>query len=267
MPQKLIKVPMTPPAATAPAPAPPTTLLEPEFHDHYHTWKAAPGPKTMAPLLQAINPVIDSAMRTYAGKGSPTLRSRAKIMASEAINKYDPEKGKLRTHLMYHLQGLRRAGTQEGQIIQLPERVAIDLYHLRQHENDLQDQLGRQPSVAELADKSGLSTRRIHYIRRAQPGLPEGMLATEGDVGEEQAALGPAVQQADAERMWHEYIYHDLSPADQVIMEHTLGLYGQPVLPKKEIAEKLGISPGAVTQRAAKIQEKLDKREELSPLM
>lgn len=265
----LKSVPMTPPTPAAPtAPATPDYgLLEQEFIDPYHAWKQSPGPQTMTPLLTAINPVIDSAMRTYAAKGSPTLRSQAKIMAADAINKYDPSRGKLRTHLMYNLQGLRRAGTQESQIIRLPERVGIDLYHLRQSENELRDQLGREASIGELADHTGLSKRRIAYVRKAQPGLPEGMLAPEGEAGEEQAALGPAVQTADTERIWHDYVYHDLTPVDQIIMEHTLGLYGKPILPKKEIASKLGISPGAVTQRAAKIQEKIDKREELSPLL
>jgi DNA-directed RNA polymerase specialized sigma subunit len=241
-------------------------MLEDEFTEPYKAWKAAPGPATMTPLLKSLNPVIDSAMRTYAGKGSPTLRSRAKLIMADAINKYDPSRGKLRTHLMYNLQGLRRANAQENQIITLPERVAIDLYHLKQHEGNLRDELGRDPSMNELADRSGLSRRRISYINKSQPGLPEGMLSSEGNAGEEQVALGPAVQQADAERVWHEYIYHDLQPADQIIMEHTLGLFGKPTLPKKQIAVMLGISSGAVTQRAAKIQEKIDRREELSPM-
>jgi len=263
MAQQLFKVPMTPPVP-APAPVEPENLLEPEFAEHYQTWKAAPGPKTMTPMLKAINPVIESAMRTYAAKGSPTLRSQAKVMAADAIGRYDPARGKLRTHLMYHLQGLRRAGTQESQIIRVPERVGIDLHRMRQAENELRDQFGRYPSMAELADHTGLSKKRIMYVRKAQPGLPEGMLSAEGESGEEQAALGPAIQTPENERIWNEYVYHDLAPTDQLIMEHTLGMYGKPVLPKKLIAKRLGISPGAVTQRAAKIQERIDKREELS---
>lgn len=263
MAQQLFKVPMTPPAP-APALTEQETLLEPEFAPHYQAWKAAPSPKTMTPMLKAINPVIESAMRTYAAKGSPTLRSQAKLIAADAIGKYDPARGKLRTHLMYHLQGLRRAGTQEGQIIKIPERVGIDMYHMRQAENELRDKFGRSPSMAELADHTGLSKKRIMYVRRAQPGLPEGMLSSEGEAGEEQTALGPAVQTPESERIWHEYVYHDLQPTDQLIMEHTLGLFGRPILPKKAIAAKLRISPGAVTQRAEKIQALVDKREELS---
>lgn len=266
MPSILKKVPTAP--AVTPAPAPePTSMLEPEYADMYHAWKSAPSPKTFDPLMKGLNPVLESGMRTFGGKGSPTLRTQGKLIIANSLPKYDPAKGKLRTHLMYHLQGLQRARTQESQVIRIPERVAIDLYHLHRHETDLRDELGRDPSMAELADRSGLSKRRIYYIRKAQPGLPEGMLAPEGDVGEEQASLGPAVKQSDSERIWHEFVYHDLTPTDQVIMEHTLGMWGKPVLPKKEIAKRLRISPGAVTQRAAKIQEKIDRREELSPLL
>jgi hypothetical protein len=35
------------------------------------------------------------------------------------------------------------------------------------------------------------------------------------------------------------------------------------VLPKKLIARKLGISPGAVSQRSARIQKLIDRRDEL----
>ena len=268
MPQKLIKVPMTPPE---PAPVesvmPDYGLLESEYTEPYHAWKQAPGPKTMTPMLKAINPVLDSALRTYATKGSPTLRSQAKLLAAEAINKYDPTRSKLQTHLMYNLQGLRRASGREGQIIHLPERIGIDLFHLRQSEEELQDKLGRNPSSSELADHTGLSKRRIAYIRKAQPGMPESMIMQKSDEGEEQAPVGPAVRSPDSERIWQEFVHGDLTPPDQLIMEHTLGLFGQPVLHKKEIARRLNMSPGAVTQRATKIQEKLDKQEELNPLI
>lgn len=267
MPSMLKKVPMTPPATAPTATPEPSSLLEPEYQAPYAAWKAAPGPKTMGALLEAVKSVREAGLRTNAPNSSPTMKTHAKLNNAEAIAKYDPMRGKLKTHLMYHMQGLHRANAQENQIIRLPERVGIDSYHLRQHEADLRDELGRSPSMAELSDRSGLSSRRIQHIRKAQPGMPEGMLATQGEAGDEQPSAGPAVQQSDSDRIWHEFVYNDLQPTDQVIMEHTLGLYGHPVLPKKEIARKLNISPGAVTQRAAKIQAQLDKQEELSPLM
>jgi DNA-directed RNA polymerase specialized sigma subunit len=189
------------------------------------------------------------------------LHSKARLLAIDAFGRYDPGRAKLRTHLMSHLQGLRRASAQEQQIIGIPERVGLDLYKLRMGENELEDQLGRTPSDQELSEHLMLSRKRIRYIRNAQPGLSEGALMPEGDSGES-SGIGPAVagRQSDT---WHDFVYQDLDPIDQVIMEHTTGLHNRPVLSKQQIAAKLKLSPGAISQRAAKIQEKLDKKDEL----
>lgn len=240
----------------------PSTLLEPEFADHFNDWKKAPTPQTTSLLLKAVNPVIDSALKTYGGRGSsPTLRSKARLMAVDAFKRYDPSRAKLRTHLMSHLQGLRRASAQESQIISIPERVGLDLHKLRLAENELGDKLSREPSTMELADHTGLSHKRIEYIRKAQPGLSEGALAPEGEA-EEGQGIGPAITSPESQA-WVNFVYHDLNPVDQIIMEHSLGLHGKQILPKQLIAAKLKLSPGAISQRAAKIQEKINKKDEL----
>lgn len=238
--------------------------LEPEYANIYGVWKKQPSPKSTGQLLKAVQPVLDTALRSYGGASpSPTMQSKAKLLAVEAFHRYDPKRAKLRTHLMTHLQGLRRMGIKETQIIGLPERVGLDLGHLRRAEDELTDRLGRAPSTLELADHSGMSMKRIAHVRKAQPGLPEGSLESIGDPGEETQSLGPAVVSGEGEKIWHEFVYHDLAPEDQLIMEHTLGLHGKPVLSKQLIAKRLRISPGAVTQRAARIQQKLDQKEEL----
>jgi DNA-binding NarL/FixJ family response regulator len=48
-----------------------------------------------------------------------------------------------------------------------------------------------------------------------------------------------------------------------VILEHALGLHGKPVLQNQQIAKKLRLSPGAVSQRKAKIQAKLNLQDDL----
>ena len=128
-------------------------------------------------------------------------------------------------------------------------------------ENELRDKLGRDPSDMELADHTSLSHKRIEYIRRAQPGLAEGTLAPEGEA-EESTGIGPAVV-GPTNDAWLRFVYLDLNPIDQVIMEHSVGLGGKPILPKQSIAAKLGLSPGAISQRAAKIQMLINKRDEL----
>src|SRR5262245_37972773 len=86
--------------------AKPQGMLEPEFAPHYTAWKDDPNPANTSQLLKTLNPVIESAMRTYAGGSatSPTLRSKAKLITLSALPRYDSNKAKLRTHLMFNLQ-------------------------------------------------------------------------------------------------------------------------------------------------------------------
>ena len=241
------------------------SLLEPEFQPHFDAWRADPSPQKAQTLLQATKPIIDSAVRSYGGTNpSPTLNSRAKLLALDAFTRYDPMRAKLRTHMMVHLQGLRRHAAREQQVIPLPERVGLDLFRLNQYENELRDKFNRDPSDMELSQHSGLSLKRIGYIRQAKPSYAEGTIAASTLGDDDQGGFSPAVLGVGDSGHWNEFVYHDLDPSDQVIMEHTLGMHGKRVLPKQEIARRLGISPGAVSQRAARIQEKLNQREDVS---
>lgn len=242
-------------------------MLEPEFAPHYNAWKTEPSPENTQHLVKALDPVLNSAIKSYAGSsiGSPTIKGKAKLIAINALKSYDPTRAKLRTHMMSQLQGLRRASAKETQILSIPEQVAIELGKVNEATNFLTDRLGRPPSDAELADHTGLSLKRLHYIRGVRPTYAEGTIANvRGDEG--QSLYAPQVDQPDSYKAWEEFVYHDLEPIDQLIMEHSLGLHNKPVLSNQDIAKKLKVSPGAISQRKAKIQSKLDLRDELSVL-
>ncbi len=237
-------------------------MIEPEFESHFLNWQEQRSPASTAAFLTAISPILDNAVKTYGGSSpGPTVKTKAKLIALKAAEGYDPKRAKLRTHLMTHLQGLRRVAAREAQPITVPERVALDAHRAYRSEAELRDRLGRIPSVSELADETGLSLRRLGHVTRSRPVTAEGSLMSAGEGGPEQ--FNPSVTGSPAG--WHEFVYHDLGPIDQVVMEHTLGLHGRPILPKQVIARKLGVSPGAVSQRAARIQALLDRRDELDP--
>jgi RNA polymerase primary sigma factor len=226
----------------------------------YHAWKKNPTPTNNTAFLKHLSPVIDSALTSY-GMGnaaSPVLRSRARVMALQAMRSYDPKKGNIRTHVLSHLRGLQRISGQQQQIISLPERVAIQRNQLIQAEDELRDRLGRDPSDLEIADATSLSPKRLAYLRLAIPPTAEGTLTQEDDEGNMQMPeLGGGGQPHDA---WADFVYYDLSPTDQLIMDYSLGRNGSPKLPLHDIARRLGITGGAVSQRAARIQTLLDER-------
>lgn len=237
--------------------------LEPEYADAYQAWKTTPNPASTTQLLKTVQPSIDRAISAHVGQGNPILRSKAKVMALHAMRSYDPKQARIGTHLMNQLQGLKRANRQQQQIISVPERIVIEHGHMQEAENELRDRLGRDPTDMELADHTGVSRKRLMYIRRYHNPMAEGAFSQLG--GEEsEGGFAPAIEQSPSQH-WAELVYQDADPTNQAIIEHSFGMHGKPVLPNHVLASKLGISPGAVSQRRALIQQKLNEQQSLSP--
>lgn len=236
-------------------------MLEKEFAVPYKAWKSQPSPKTTGALLKSVNPIISTAMRSYGGGSStsPTLRSRAKQLTIDAFGTYDPIRGSMKSHLMGHLQRLHRLSGHEQQIIRLPERVAMDRIQVDTARTELEDSLGRSASDQELADHTGLSKQRLAYIHQAGQPLAEGTLLRPAEEGA--GMYMPGVKQLNDQKQhtWLEFVYDDLTPIDQFIMERMLGMHGQRKQAVNDIAKKLKITSGAVSQRLMRIQLKLDK--------
>lgn len=236
--------------------------LEKDYDAPYKAWKLNPDKHHTTLLLGAVQPSIDKAIQAHVGPPNPLLRSRARKMALGAIRSYDPTKAKLGTHLMNQLQGLKRVARQQNTILSVPERVGLDQAHLANSINELQDDLGRTPSLGEIADHTGMSLRRIQHIRKFRQPIAEGSF--QQGMGDDDGAYDPGVEQAPS-NAWHELVYGDLDPTNQKIMEYTLGMYGRKQLSNQEIAGKLRMTPGAVSQRKAIIQKIIDQQSDLSP--
>lgn len=237
-------------------------LLEDNYKQPFVTWKRNPNPTNAQSFLTSVEPVLNKALKSYARGSalSPTLKNRAEQIALNASRNYDPLQSKLQTYLMYHLQGLQRATAQEERIISAPEQVLLDQKHVYDASNKLRDELGRDPSDMELADHMSIPIKRIQYIRQMRNPVAESVFS--GRVGEDES-FAPAVRQTNNDAPWQEFVYHDLSPVEQLIMEHTLAMHGKPMLDGQALARRVGVSPGRISQIKAKIQQKLNMRDEL----
>jgi DNA-directed RNA polymerase specialized sigma subunit len=215
----------------------------------FEAWKQKPSPDRMGEFLDKAQPVVNAAIRSY-GQGNKALESRARLLIAEAAPKFDPGRGvKLRTYLMTQLQPLTRYAKEYGRSTRVPERVNVDLFSINQQHQDYFDKFGREPSDKELADITGLSMRRIAHVRKfARPEAGESTL-----VDDEGAIMYPGTEAPDPDKILLEYVHHDLDPVDQKIMEWRTGLYGKKQVSNNEMAKRLNLSPGAVSQRAAKI--------------
>jgi DNA-directed RNA polymerase specialized sigma subunit len=235
-----------------------------DFDTLYPAWQTSQTPELNTKIIGAVQPIIDTAVSSYAGNAaSPTVRNKAKIMALKALQSYDPNRGNVKTHLLSQMQSLRRLAAQEQNIISIPEQVGLDFQRLGAAENELRDSLSRDPTDDELADMTGLSIRRIKKIRNFHQPVSEGMTArrdsnSDDDTNTDVASTLPnATSATDA---WLDFVYGDLSPVDKLVMDMTLGRNGRRPASTQDIARRLNITSGAVSQRAAKIQTMLDQR-------
>jgi DNA-directed RNA polymerase specialized sigma subunit len=243
--------------------------IEPEYAQAFDNWKKSPTPQTNDELLKVLNPVIDNAVKTYGGSNNPIIRSRAKKILIDTLPKYDPTATKLKTYAFNQLQGLKRFSLQQSQIISIPEQVQLDYANLSKTENQLKDDLGRDPTDTELADATSLSLKRIAYVRKLQMPSSEGSVL-KPMVGSDNTDFNdPEVRAQGGSRemsAWHSFVYDSLGDVDKLIMEHSFGLNGKKQLSNQQIAAKLRVSPAAISIRKNKIQQELDKRDNLNLL-
>jgi hypothetical protein len=61
---------------------------------------------------------------------------------------------------------------------------------------------------------------------------------------------------------WLEFVYDDLDPRNQFIMERAFGMHGHRRINPTQIAKAMKLSPGAISQRMALIQNKIDAVED-----
>lgn len=237
------------------------TGVENDFVNTHKLWQQNQTPAMNTKLLSTIQPTIDTAVSSYVGQNpSPAIKTRAKLMALKAMQNFDPARGNVRTHLLSQMQSLRRLAAQEQNIIAVPEQVGLDYQHLSEAERELQDRLSRDPSDDEIADSTGLSVRRINKIRAFHKPVAEGSTIIENEDDYSDGGVASKIPgQTNAQDAWIDFVYGDLTPTNKLIMDMSLGRNGKRKASVQDIARKLNITPGAVSQRAAKIQAMLNK--------
>ena len=217
----------------------------------YEAWHKDPSQANLMHALQASQQIINTALRSYVGNQDPVAISHARILALRAIKSYDASRGtQLRTHMLTQLQPLRRLAAKRRFVVNIPEQVQYDMSGLREAEADLTEELGREPSESEIADRTGLAIKRLRHIPGMAIPQAEGAFGVEGP---------PQVQQPNPMDDWQDYVYYDMSQTDKKIFEWRTGYNGKPTLGVSDIARKLGMSAGAVTQRANKTAIKLEE--------
>ena len=232
---------------------PPKQQPPDELTTAYTQWQTDPSQTNLHKVVSALTPTLKSAVSSFAGNDPSSLAiSRAKLLAINAVKTFDSKKGaSLKSHIFMQLQPLRQQVPAMSQAVPVPVRQHRLTSGMLSEVSKFTSEHGREPSDIELADKMGVSTKRLAKVRlsaRAAPG--------------QEMADPYTVSENDAGQAWTELVYHDEDPIGRTIMEHKLGMNGKPKLSGIQIAKKLRLSPAAVSQRAASIAARLQEMPE-----
>lgn len=206
---------------------------------------------------EQLDPLIQSRVNKWAGGlPRPALEMKAKKHAYDAIQTYDPDrKAALGTHVTNRLQKLSRDVYNHQEAVRIPEYKQTKKNAYREAFEQLKGRLGREPTNDELADELGWSKSRVNDVQE----LMQDELVESEDVGagmfEQQDVYGSGT---DDEII--EYIYHDLSPQEKLIFEHSTGYSGKEILSNPELRDKLGLTQGQLSYRKSKLVDKVKKK-------
>lgn len=215
----------------------------------YGVWQADPTPDNLGAVVKSMDNTIGYKLSSMGLTDNPQMRHQARLFAADAIKKFDPSSGaSLNTWTQTQLQSLQRYRRENQGPVKVPDRAAIDAWAIERAQRELEGETGMEPDVKQLADRSGLSVKRIANVRKiTRPVAASAQMYDEGTQLPD--FLGEAL----------EYVYDQSDIVDRKIIEHTTGYGGAEMLSKKDIAVRLGISPSQVTRRAdrlgAKVQE------------
>lgn len=245
------EVPVTPPPASA---VPKKPLGPPDPTETWHEWKASASDEAFDRTLRGLQPVINVALASYGAGGDPVLRAHARAIAGEAIRTYDPASGAgLPTWATQQMLRLKRIRRNTGNVVRLPERVVLDSQELDRVSREFLDEHDREPTVEELARLANLSRKRVADVLQMRRRTP-----TEEAIGEQNLLLNAGAPELEEAL---DMVYEDADNVDRKLLEWRAGYGGAPLLPANVAAQKLKLSPFAVSRRTQRLALKIRKIE------
>ena len=223
-------------------------------------------PELMARLVENYLPLSAAVARKFAGRGVETedLEQVAAMALMKAIERFEPERGwQFSSYAVPTIAGaLRNHIRDQGSAIRMGRDVRAGLNRLYAAQERLTLELGREPSLKELAAAMEVSDDELLALldARASAEVVSLNAAPENEPGLE-AYLG--VRESGYERVeqraWMDWVLNLVTPQEKQLLElRFLERLGQ-----RETARMMGVSQMRVSRMERRVLERL--REKIEP--
>jgi RNA polymerase sigma factor (sigma-70 family) len=222
--------------------------------------------------------LVVSIARRYASQGVvlDDLIQEGIIGLLRAIELYDGRRGfRFSTYATWWIrQAILQAIARSTRELSLPRGIAAELARLEQVRRELEQQLGRQASITELAGVTGIDELRIRELQ----GYAQAVLSLDQQIGEDQdatladvvpdqqgASIEETIEHADLRTVIAGALGH-LEPREREVLCYRFGLEGQEPHTLEQAAAHFGIARERVRQIEARAIARL-RRGEAGPVL